>query len=327
MKKSILIALLVLFFSCTIVACGKDDDSAPQSIDDGNPTLLLSGYQKIAVGQSSISYNGKTRPIKRQLVLPVEQFGEGVFAMFGLDTELEEFAAFSLDDDGEFSGNGLAFLEGVIYQGEGFSLHEIDDNRFRLTGILTNEQNGAELAIDLTVDLRSFGSGTSTFTIAGDTVILNGTLGSKTYNQLLDLNANHRNVHTILFQDIPGSENDEVNLAIGRLIRRAGYTTHATASSLIHSGGVDLFCAGKERTVEVGAEFEVHSWCCGDNGEEANEIPIGGPAHAIMIDYFNEMLGTLVGEDFYYFTINAAPFNELHVMTMEDIARYGLATE
>lgn len=48
--------------------------------------------------------------------------------MFGLDMELEEFVVFLFDDDGEFSGSGLVFLEGVIYQGEDFFFYEIDDN-------------------------------------------------------------------------------------------------------------------------------------------------------------------------------------------------------
>lgn len=79
--------------------------------------------------------------------------------------------------------------------------------------------------------------------------------------------------------------------------------------------------------VEVGVEFGVYFWCCGDNGEEVNEILIGGFVYVIMIDYFNEMLGILVGEDFYYFIINVVLFNEFYVMMMEDIVCYGLVME
>lgn len=75
------------------------------------------------------------------------------------------------------------------------------------------------------------------------------------------------------------------------------------------------------------AEFGVHSWCCGENGEEAFEIPTASPEHKLMINYFEEMLGTAIGEGFYFFTINSAPFNEIYVMNSGDIAKYRLATE
>ena len=79
--------------------------------------------------------------------------------------------------------------------------------------------------------------------------------------------------------------------------------------------------------IDNGAVLGVHSWCCGENGEEAFEIPENDPQHTIQIEYFNEMLGQPIGREFYFYTINAAGADDIHEMTAAEIEQYGLATE
>lgn len=70
----------------------------------------------------------------------------------------------------------------------------------------------------------------------------------------------------------------------------------------------------------------VHSWCCTDEGLAANEISEDDPAHGVQLTYFREMLGDQLGEEFYFFTINAADFDDMYFMTQEELARF-LVTE
>ena len=110
----------------------------------------------------------------------------------------------------------------------------------------------------------------------------------------------------------------------GRLVRAANLATHVPADGDINSGAVDLFTAGAARTAEPGAILGVHAWCC--EGElSAGELPRGSRAHGAQLTYFREMLGP-IGEDFYFFTLDAAPFDDIHPMTPDEMDRFGLLT-
>jgi hypothetical protein len=149
-----------------------------------------------------------------------------------------------------------------------------------------------------------------------------GALGTRAYNQIFALIQNHPEVTTIVEGHISGSIHDDINMQTGRLIRKAGLATHLESTSNISSGGVDLFCSGKTRTMEDGAKVGVHSWS-GD-GVEAGELPTDSPLHKNQIDYFTEMLGSPDGEDFYFYTINAASAEDIYPMTRSEMIKYKL---
>lgn len=168
----------------------------------------------------------------------------------------------------------------------------------------------------------AFGTGTSTFEIVGTEAIVRGALGSHSFTQMEFLLENHPEVNTLVLADIRGSVNDEVNVETGRLVRNAGLSTHVPADGEIYSGGVDLFAAGVQRTVESGAILGVHAWCCGPNGESAHELGQDDPVHATQLAYFSEMLGDTAGPSFYFFTLESAPFDGMHTMTDEELAEH-----
>ena len=153
-----------------------------------------------------------------------------------------------------------------------------------------------------------------------------GGLGTRAYNQIFDLHLNHPEVTTIVEKRISGSLHDDINMQTGRLIRKYGLNTHLTSTSDIASGGVDLFCSGKKRSKEPGAKLGVHSWSSEDVAN-ASDLPESSPLHQNQIDYFTEMLGTPTGKEFYFYTINAAPANQIHQMNEAEIAEYHLLTE
>ncbi len=195
---------------------------------------------------------------------------------------------------------------------------------------------GSVKDINLTLTLSMFVGGTSRIDIIDDKAYLNtehkiddnfflsGGLGTRAYNQIFDLIKNNPEVTTIVEKQVSGSIHDDINMQTGRLIRNAGLFTHVESDSDIASGGVDLFCSGKQRTMEDGAKLGVHSWS--GNGVEAGELSVNDPLHDDQIAYFTEMLGSPIGEEFYFFTINSAIANDIHYMTTDEIEEYKILT-
>ncbi len=155
---------------------------------------------------------------------------------------------------------------------------------------------------------------------------MSGDLGTITYSQIKDLIKNHPSVKTLILTNSSGSVNDAVNMHTGRLLRENGFTTKVLSDSDIASGAVDLFCAGVERIVEKGAKLGIHSWCC-VNDLTAIEIPKDHPAHQYQIAYFSMCLGKELGADFYFHTLEASPFNDVHYMTLDEIKKWKIATK
>ena len=172
----------------------------------------------------------------------------------------------------------------------------------------------------------ALGGGDSEIVVNGDSATITaGDLGTKTYIQIRDLIANKPLVDTLVLQTIDGSVNDDINVHTGRLIRNAGLTTLVPADGDIASGGVDLFASGSNRIYTNGGIVGVHSWCCED-GEPASELGRSHEAHAIQLTYFREMLGKEKGEQFYFFTIESADFDDIHNMTVEEMQNHSLVT-
>ncbi|MEP0262917.1 hypothetical protein [Dokdonia sp.] len=200
-----------------------------------------------------------------------------------------------------------------------------DAGDFLITGSLTDVKEGKDIPFTMNAGEMLSGMGDTTLEIKGDEVFLNGTLGTKSYKQFKDLIAQYPEVKTIVLQNVPGSVNDAVNMHTGRIIREAGLTTKVLVDSQISSGGVDLFCAGKERIITQGAQLGIHSW--GGGGLSADDFPKDHPAHQYQIAYFTMCLGEEIGPDFYFRTLEAAPAGEMHWMDWEEIKKWSIATQ
>lgn len=242
-----------------------------------------------------------------------------------------------IDDDDQLKEDTISEITTELWNGNIFdkkekelvasgvlSLNVKQDDVFVMKGELKSNNDKIH-TIDMCVSEDLMGAGYSKIEIQDTAAILNGELGTLTYRQIKDLIKKHPNVRTIIFGDVPGSSNDDVNMHTGRLIRNAGFTTLALKNSEIHSGGVDLFCSGLKRIVNNGAQLGVHSWDDGDL--TASEYPVDHPAHRFQLDYFKEMLGDKTGRDFYFFTINSAAADSIHVMKNEELISWNIATD
>jgi hypothetical protein len=126
--------------------------------------------------------------------------------------------------------------------------------------------------------------------------------------------------------ECPGSEDDDANLALARMVRKAGIATHVPATGSIRSGGVELFMAGVKRSISPGAEIGVHSWQDSD-GFEATDYAANDPVHMPYISFYRDMgLSDDQARAFYAFTNSAASFDDVHYMSAAEVARFGLLT-
>ncbi len=160
--------------------------------------------------------------------------------------------------------------------------------------------------------------------VSATTVQMNGITDVATPNQFRRLLAHYPDVNRIEMLDCPGTENDDANLEVARMIRRAGIATHVPADGSIRSGGVELFLAGVRRSYDHGAEFGVHSWQDGD-GQEARDVPANDPIHVAYVNYYQEVgLPPQTAREFYAFT-NRTAFNAIHYMTELELAHFQIA--
>lgn len=162
---------------------------------------------------------------------------------------------------------------------------------------------------------------TTEFTVNGSDLIMNGEINSKTLDQFNEVIEDNPQISTLVEVDVPGSLDDDTMYQLVYRVRELGLNTHLRSDSRIYSGGVDLFLGGVERSIETGAELGVHSWSDGVN--EAIDFPRGSPEHEANRKLIEDMLGS---DAFYWFTIEAAPADAIHVMTSDEIARFGLIT-
>lgn len=136
-----------------------------------------------------------------------------------------------------------------------------------------------------------------------------------------DLVRNHPDVETLVFVNMPGTQDVTSNYRLARDIRRAGLATELRADSRIASGAVDLFLAGNPRRIACGARIGVHAW--GTGGFDAQDA-IWDNHRSYSRDFLTDMG---IDPDFYDFRTEVAGSEAIYWLTHEDIARWDIATE
>lgn len=157
------------------------------------------------------------------------------------------------------------------------------------------------------------------FNVKDSIAYMNGVITSSTPARVLELLNEHPKVTTIEMGIVPGSIDDVSNLRASLYIHKAGLNTRLTPNSMIASGGTDFFLAGKKRTIPNGASIGVHSW--GGGSKEATALSKDDEAHKKYLAYYRTIQ---IPEDFYWYTLRAAPANGMHRMTDEEIVKYNV---
>ena len=134
-------------------------------------------------------------------------------------------------------------------------------------------------------------------------------------------------VDTLVLKKMSGTRDGDMNIVLARDIRKRGLNTHLEKNSAIASGAVDLFLAGKYRTMECGALIGVHSWSIGGARETIRVSPkdMGADHRQKYHEDFLRDMG--IDPAFYAYTRAAAEPEDIHYMSVEDINRFGLTSE
>ena len=152
-------------------------------------------------------------------------------------------------------------------------------------------------------------------------IVAAGAVDRSSIRAFNDIAAENPGIKTLVLQIVDGSADDEANLALGRIIRRAGFTTIVPSDGLVASGGTDLFLAGAVRVLEEGACVGVHSWS--DGVFDGASTPRTSFHHAPYLEYY-QFMG--IPEGFYWFTLERAPASGMHWMNQGEADGFGMTT-
>ena len=169
----------------------------------------------------------------------------------------------------------------------------------------------------------------ASFEVQGNTARMTGTIDCTTPAVVQQLLSANPQLTTIVLVNVPGSADDDANLAAARLIRQAGINTHVPAGPGVASGGTDFFLAGVIRTMDAGAVIGVHSWADGNGSgkaqKDSNPNWATDTAHASFLQYYQEM-GLADPSGFYCYTMDAAPPTGIHDMTVQEKNQWGMCS-
>lgn len=114
---------------------------------------------------------------------------------------------------------------------------------------------------------------------------MNGVIDTDTPGLFAAMLRDHPGMLLLEMIDCPGSDDEDANLRLARMLREAGISTHVPAGGSVRSGAVELWLAGVHRSADEDAEFAVHSWR-DETGLEANEAAAENPVHREYLNYY-----------------------------------------
>ena len=160
------------------------------------------------------------------------------------------------------------------------------------------------------------------FDIVGDKALMRGNITGDTPGEMLRLIFEHPEIRTIELVYVPGSLDDESCMRAIRYARAHGFDTEISSGGMVASGGTDFLLAGVNRSCEPGGMVGVHSWSW--MGDDGNELPRDHEEHQAYLEFYRDMG---IGEEFYWFTLEAADADDIHWMTQKELQQYGCITD
>lgn len=157
--------------------------------------------------------------------------------------------------------------------------------------------------------------------VASDRVELNGSVTSRTPAQFGALLRVYPQIRQVDIIDCPGTDDDEANLTLARMIRKAGIATYVPSGGSVRSGGVELFLAGVRRRADSAAEFAVHSWL-DEDGLEPEDFAENDPVNRTYVEYYREMGMTEEKARAFYALTNSVSHDDALYLKPQDIAAY-----
>ena len=150
---------------------------------------------------------------------------------------------------------------------------------------------------------------------------LNGSIESDTPGQFSAMLRAFPGIRQIDMLDCPGTGDDEANLKLARMVRKAGIATYVPSGGSVRSGGVELFLAGAKRSAAPEAEFAVHSWI-DEDGMEPDDFAESDPVNREYVEYYREMGMSPEKAKAFYALTNSVPHDDALYLKSRDIAAY-----
>tara|TARA_A100001015_G_C14862518_1_gene660963 strand:+ start:593 stop:1072 length:480 start_codon:yes stop_codon:yes gene_type:complete len=121
----------------------------------------------------------------------------------------------------------------------------------------------------------------------GYSMVLNGDINTDSLEDFNSLYAKYPLVNRLLFRYSEGSLDDEANVALMKRIYSLNIHTHVLDNGLIASGAVDLFLAGRVRSIGTNVKVGVHAWS--DGSISAQLLPPDDPRHDLYIQSYESI--------------------------------------
>lgn len=187
------------------------------------------------------------------------------------------------------------------------------------------EEDVSPFSIDLDLPRRELGVGVAEFgvfrVLNQTTVELTGTIGSEAPRDFEALLRRFPAITMLQITDCAGTDDDEANFALARMIRARGMTTYVPSYGSARSGGVELFLAGARRRADNGATFAVHSWR-DEDGYEAADFALSDPVHQDYIRFYRDMGMSDANARAFYQMTNSVGFDDVLWLTKADLAQF-----
>lgn len=161
------------------------------------------------------------------------------------------------------------------------------------------------------------------FEVSGSVLVMTGGIDDDTADELDEALDENPAVNTLLMKDVPGSLDDEATLVVSRKVRARALTTYVPSDGRVAGEAIKVYLAGVRRIAQRGARFGVKSWK-NDDDQAGIQLAVNDQAHGPRLAFYRE-LG--IPEEFYWFTLRAAPPEGMYWMTESELTRFQVVTE
>jgi hypothetical protein len=131
----------------------------------------------------------------------------------------------------------------------------------------------------------------------------------------------HPGIAVLELVDCPGTDDDQANLRLGRMIRARGIATHVPDGGSVRSGAVELFLAGAQRSADPTAEFAVHAWM-DEDGREPEDYAATAPENRDYLNYYQAMGMSAAEAAAFYAMTNSVPHADAKWLTAAEMGRW-----
>ena len=171
-----------------------------------------------------------------------------------------------------------------------------------------------------------FSDDAAEFTSSGDAIIMTGAVDERALDAFQAALNDNPGAKVLVLQYVPGSNDDKANLRLATMVRASGLQTLVPSDGLVASGGTDLLTAGTIRTAQPGACIGVHSWAYDNlfgSDTAGTSLPRDHEEHQVYLEFYRS-IG--IPEEFYWFTMEAAPPEGMHWMRATELNLYDVTT-